>query len=103
MVNQLTQPATPAAWVQSVNTGRLEPNPAKGGVTGRPGAYLRVLRAGPVSAGDRVKVAHRPGHGVTISMALFALTLRPGMLGDLLAAGADLPDEMRRQIKERMG
>ncbi|GAA4681437.1 MOSC domain-containing protein [Frondihabitans cladoniiphilus] len=33
---------------------------------GRPGAYLRVVRAGPVSAGDSVVVTDRPEHGVTI-------------------------------------
>ena len=33
---------------------------------GRPGAYLRVLRSGPVAAGDPIVVTHRPDHGVTI-------------------------------------
>jgi MOSC domain-containing protein YiiM len=32
----------------------------------RPGAYLRVVAAGPVAAGDRVTVLDRPAHGVTI-------------------------------------
>ncbi len=38
---------------------------------GRPGAYLRVRRSGPVAAGDPVEVTYRPGHGVTIGQ-LFA-------------------------------
>lgn len=33
---------------------------------GRPGAYARVLRAGPVEAGDEIRVVTVPGHGVTI-------------------------------------
>ncbi|WP_461021871.1 MOSC domain-containing protein [Thalassiella azotivora] len=34
---------------------------------GRTGAYLRVVEAGDVGAGDRVQVVSRPGHGVTVS------------------------------------
>jgi MOSC domain-containing protein YiiM len=34
---------------------------------GRPGAYLRVLRRGAVTAGDTVRVVQRPGHGVTVA------------------------------------
>jgi MOSC domain-containing protein YiiM len=33
---------------------------------GRPGAYLRVVKSGPVAAGDRIEVVDRPDHGVTI-------------------------------------
>ncbi|MBT0770824.1 MOSC domain-containing protein [Kineosporia sp. J2-2] len=48
----------------------------------RPGAYLKVLRPGPVRAGDQVRVAFRPGHGVTV--------------GDFLP-GAE-PERMRRLV-----
>jgi MOSC domain-containing protein YiiM len=34
---------------------------------GRPGAYLRVVRRGAVTAGDTIEVVQRPGHGVTVS------------------------------------
>lgn len=34
---------------------------------GLPGAYLRVVARGHVSAGDPVVVVHRPDHGVTIA------------------------------------
>ena len=30
------------------------------------GAYLRVLRAGPIEAGDEIEVVERPEHGVTV-------------------------------------
>lgn len=33
---------------------------------GRPGAYARVFRPGPVAAGDKVRVLRTPSHGVTI-------------------------------------
>ena len=33
---------------------------------GRPGAYARVLSAGPVEAGDEIRVVRAPSHGVTI-------------------------------------
>lgn len=39
----------------------------------RPGAYLRVIRAGDVGAEDEVRVISRPPHQVTISWMLQAL------------------------------
>ena len=33
---------------------------------GRPGAYLRIIIEGDVAAGDSVRVAYRPAHGVTV-------------------------------------
>jgi MOSC domain-containing protein YiiM len=69
---------------------------------GRPGAYLKVLEPGPVRAGDPITVVHRPSHGVSITMALYALTTKPGLLGELLAAGADLPDAMRENIEAKL-
>lgn len=37
---------------------------------GRPGAYARVLAAGPVQASDEIRVVGVPGHGVTIGRIL---------------------------------
>lgn len=37
---------------------------------GRPGAYARVLAAGPVEAGDVIRVVSEPTHGVTIGRVL---------------------------------
>ena len=51
---------------------------------GRPGAYARVLAAGPVQAGDEVRVVTVPTHGVTIERVL---------------AGVD-DDEARRLLSE---
>jgi MOSC domain-containing protein YiiM len=50
----------------------------------RCGAYLRVLTEGRVSAGDPVRVVHRPGHGVTVSTMFRALTTDRTLLPELL-------------------
>ena len=69
---------------------------------GRPGAYLRVVYPGSVRVGDRVDVRHRPDHEVTVSMALFAFTTRPGLLAGLLAADDFLSEEMRGYIHSKL-
>ena len=51
---------------------------------GRPGAYARVLTVGPVQAGEEIRVATVPTHGVTIGRVL---------------AGVD-DDEARRLLAE---
>ena len=51
---------------------------------GRPGAYARVLAAGPVQAGEEIRVVAVPAHGVTIGRVL---------------AGVD-DDEARRLLAE---
>jgi MOSC domain-containing protein YiiM len=51
---------------------------------GRPGPYLLVVRPGVAAAGDEITVAHRPGHGVTVSLMFRALTTEPALLPRLL-------------------
>ncbi|MFJ3383795.1 MULTISPECIES: MOSC domain-containing protein [unclassified Curtobacterium] len=41
---------------------------------GRPGAYFRVVKSGPVAAGDTIQVLSRPEHGVTIGDVFAGLT-----------------------------
>jgi MOSC domain-containing protein YiiM len=53
-----------------------------------PGTYLRVRGVGEVGAGDRIQVASRPDHGVTVGVAFRALLTEP----DLLPLLVDLPD-----------
>jgi len=67
-----------------------------------PGAYLRVVSPGPVSAGDPVTIEHRPAHDVTIEITFRALTTSPELLPRLLAAGA-LPDGIRELALKRAG
>lgn len=40
-----------------------------------PGAYLRVIAPGTVSAGDEIVVSHRPNHEVTVAVMFRALTI----------------------------
>lgn len=67
----------------------------------RPGAYLRVVTAGTIGAGDPIEVVHRPAHDVTVSLTYRALTTSRELLPDLLAAGEDLLDEIREHVAQR--
>jgi MOSC domain-containing protein YiiM len=65
---------------------------------GRPGAYLRVLTEGQLSAGDPIVVLDRPGHGLTIEQAFRALT-GDHSLAPLLVAAPELPVEARARAQ----
>jgi MOSC domain-containing protein YiiM len=66
-----------------------------------PGAYLRVVAAGDVGAGDPVEVVARPDHGVTIGETFRALTAEPTLLPRLLAA-EQLPADVLRRVRRRV-
>ncbi len=65
-----------------------------------PGAYLRVVNPGPVSAGDPIAVTHEPAHDVTVALVFRAFTREPELLPSILEAGADLPEEERIMASE---
>jgi MOSC domain-containing protein YiiM len=65
---------------------------------GVPGAYLRVIAPGPVTAGDAISVVHRPAHDVTIAMMFRALTTDKALQPQLAAAGEALPEHLRRLL-----
>ena len=67
--------------------------------TARSGAYLAVVTPGTVRAGDEVTVVHRPDHDVTSRLAFRALTRERELLPLLLAAGDDLPEELREMAQ----
>lgn len=97
---QVTSPRIPC---KTFATRMAEPGWARRFTeSGRPGAYMKVLRPGQVQAGDPITITRRPDHGINITMMLFALTIKPKLLGDLLAAGADLPSNLRRDIEQRI-
>ena len=52
---------------------------------GVPGAYLRVVEPGVVTAGDRIDLVERRPHDLTVAMAFRALTTQRDLLPDLLA------------------
>lgn len=66
-----------------------------------PGAYLRVLSPGAVSAGDEIVVRDRPDHGVTVGVVFRALTLEPALLPRLLRADA-LDDKALDRARRRL-
>jgi len=66
-----------------------------------PGAYLRVVEPGEVTAGDRIEVVQRPEHDVTIELSFRAFTRSPELLERLLVADA-LPQEDLELIRRRM-
>jgi MOSC domain-containing protein YiiM len=67
---------------------------------GRPGAYLRVVTAGDVAAGDPVEVLTRPAHDVTVATVSRAILFDDALL--LPAAGAPaLPEALARWMRER--
>lgn len=66
-----------------------------------PGAYLRVVTAGPVRAGDTVAVIERPEHDVTVALVFRALTREPELLPRILEARA-LPEEIRQLASRRV-
>ena len=66
---------------------------------GDTGAYLRVVAQGTVAAGDRIDVASRPEHGVTVR-GLFDGSADKGRL-KLLLATPDLPAKVARDAKAK--
>lgn len=65
---------------------------------GRPGAYVRILVPGAIRGGDRLQVVHRPDHDVTVSLTYRALMTERHLGPSLLAAGDDLPEEIREDV-----
>jgi MOSC domain-containing protein YiiM len=65
-----------------------------------PGAYLRVLVPGQVSAGDPITILSRPNHDVTIGVTFRALTLESELLPRLRTVEA-LPLDVRETASRR--
>ena len=68
---------------------------------GRTGAYLKVLEPGTVEAGMGVELVHRAGHGVGVGDAFRAQTTQQERLPELLRAGDDLREKLRRRAEEQ--
>jgi MOSC domain-containing protein YiiM len=96
-VVQVTAPRTPCSKLAYVMD---DPRFVKAfGAALRPGAYLRVIEAGAVAAGDRVEVLSRPEHGLTVAgMANIFLFDRAGIPRAL--AVPELPDFLREWALE---
>jgi MOSC domain-containing protein YiiM len=66
----------------------------------RPGAYLRIISEGELSAGDRVDITAPPSHGITIAQVSNAVLFEEGDL-EAAAAAPELPQNLARWILER--
>ena len=98
VVVEVTQPRTPCA---SFKDWMGEPRWVRRFTEhGAPGAYLRVVEEGTVTAGDQIEVVHRPEHGVSIGRCF--VDLGPDVARRLLdAEGAglvDLADSLRAYV-----
>ncbi len=63
---------------------------------GRPGAYFRVVKSGPVAAGDPITVLERPDHGVTIGEMFAGLT--PDQARAVLSSERPLAPKVQRDV-----
>ncbi|WP_093614074.1 MOSC domain-containing protein [Streptomyces indicus] len=67
---------------------------------GAPGAYLRVIEPGEISAGDPIEIVHRPEHDVTVAVQFRAATLDRSLLPRVLTAGEALHYEALKNARE---
>jgi MOSC domain-containing protein YiiM len=67
----------------------------------RTGAYLRVITAGHVRAGDPITVTYRPAKSVSIAEAFHIYMLEPSSLARLLDAEAP-PEGLREEVEDRL-
>jgi MOSC domain-containing protein YiiM len=65
----------------------------------RLGAYLRIVEAGTVRAGDAVHVLERPAHGVTLAM--LARALREAAIVPTVLAAPEMAASWRRMVGGR--
>jgi len=101
LVLEVTSPRIPCStfrgWVGEKGWLRIFTEAA------RPGVYFRVITPGTVGAGDPITVVRRPDHAVNVSLVYRATTTQRELLPELLAAGDDLPEELRQLIADRAG
>ncbi|MCW2684421.1 MAG: uncharacterized protein JWP33_2334 [Blastococcus sp.] len=69
---------------------------------GATGAYLRVLEAGEVGAGDAVEVVFRPDHGITVERAFRITMTEKSRLPELAPALRFLPHKDQPKIAARI-
>ncbi len=69
---------------------------------GASGAYLRVVQAGDIGAGDDVDLVLRPAHGVTAGTLFRALTTQRSRLAEVAPALDVLPEKDRARLAARI-
>jgi MOSC domain-containing protein YiiM len=105
LVVEVTQPRIPCATFQAWLGERAWGK--RFTAHGAPGAYLRVVQEGTVSAGDPVEVVRRPDHGISIGRCFVRFDadagrrlLDAGAAGEVELAGSLLP-YARRALSRR--
>lgn len=88
---EVSEPRLPCFKLAHVMAGGDPAFVERFGAAGRPGAYLRILRAGELGAGDEIEVVDRPGHGLSVAEAA-RIRLTPGADRSLLLAAVELPE-----------
>jgi MOSC domain-containing protein YiiM len=72
----------------------------KFGGAGRPGAYLRIVEAGELGAGDAIELVSRPDHGVTVAQMMDARLRSDAVrLARLVPAGTAMPEKWLRRAE----
>lgn len=95
-VTELRVPcSTFARWIKEKNWVRRFAERA------RFGAYLRVMQAGTIAAGDEVTVISRPAHGVVIADSFHGLL--PDQAAALLAADQSGEIELSEDLRAMIG
>ena len=97
---EVAQPRTPC-WKIGARMGDAD-FPVWFAAAGRPGAYLRIVTAGELGAGDAVDVVHRPGHGLTVGEVARIYHGDRARCAELLQA-PELAEEWRAWVAERLG
>jgi MOSC domain-containing protein YiiM len=69
---------------------------------GATGAYLRVLEAGDVGAGDAVELLWRPDHGITVETAFRIATTEKSRLPELAPALHHLPVKDQPKLRAKI-
>ena len=93
VILEVTQPRVPC-YKLGIRMGDRR-FPAVFAAAGRPGAYLRIVEAGSLQAGDPIRILARPDHGVTIALVTRAYHSDHRLAARLLDA-PELPDSWAR-------
>jgi MOSC domain-containing protein YiiM len=67
----------------------------------RPGAYLRIVEAGDIGAGDPIEIISRPDHGVTCRIVSDAI-LQDHRLLSVAVRAPELPSSLRAWMIDRL-
>jgi MOSC domain-containing protein YiiM len=70
--------------------------------SGRSGAYLRIVVAGDVGAGDDIVIEDAPAHGLRISDLVHASFHSPVALFERIASVSDVPEGWRQLARRRL-